>query len=248
MCTVSILRPWPVGAGGVGVRLVSNRDERPAREPARPPGVVDAGPVRVVRPIDPAGGGTWIAANDAGFVFTLLNGLEPEGERTSTVEPPSRGGIVMAIASARSIEEIEGRLRALDWAAYRPWRLVVAGAGRLLQVESAARSRRLVVRSLPDRLMVTASSRLELEARRRRERLFRKIVPRPDIARQDAFHGHTWPDRPEISVEMRRPEARTVSRTSVAITSTSVRMVYAAVPAIDTPVEVILYRSPAEVI
>jgi hypothetical protein len=35
------------------------------------------------------------------------------------------------------------------------------------------------------------------------------------IQAQDRFHRHSWPDRPEISVLMRRPDARTVSITTV---------------------------------
>lgn len=247
MCTVSVLRSWPVDASGAEFRLVSNRDERPEREAARPPSIIEAGSVRVARPIDPAGGGTWIAANDAGLVFTLLNGVDLEAE-PEAVEPPSRGGIVTRIASARSVEEVAGRLRALDLTVYRPWRLLVVGDGRLLQVDSSAPARRVIIRSLPDRFVVTASSRLAPEARRRRERLFKAVVPRPEAARQDTFHAHAWPGRPEISVVMNRPEARTVSRTSVEVTSLHVRMVYSAVPVRGPATEVLLYRSAAEVI
>lgn len=236
MCTVSILRPRPGPPEGSSLRLVNNRDERPGRAIARPPAVADDGGVRVVRPLDPVGGGTWIAVNDAGFIFTLLNGLESDRGLADAGEPPSRGGIVMRLASCVSIEDVSARLQDFDWQAYRPWRLVVVGDGRLLQVDSRAPGRREVVRSLPDRVMVTASSRLAPEARRRRERLFQTMVTRPDTARQDAFHAHGWPDRPDISVAMRRPEARTVSRTTIEITQTHARMCYASLVPLTEPV------------
>jgi hypothetical protein len=236
MCTVSILRPRPGLPEGPALRLVNNRDERPGRATALPPSVeVDAG-VSVVRPIDPVGGGTWIAVNDAGYIFTLLNGLEPDRGLAGAGEPPSRGGIVTRLASSVSIDDVIARLRAFDWQVYRPWRLVVVGGGRLIQADSGAPGRRVVVRSLPDRVMVTASSRLSPEARRRRERLFRGVVARPEVTRQDAFHEHAWPDRPDISVAMRRPEARTVSRTTIEISPTHARLSYASLVPLSDPV------------
>ncbi len=66
--------------------------------------------------------------------------------------------------------------------------------------------------------------------------LFEEMVagPGPTAALQDAFHRHEWPERPEISVMMRRTEARTVSVTTLEVEARGDRwrpeMAYEAVP------------------
>jgi hypothetical protein len=51
-------------------------------------------------------------------------------------------------------------------------------------------------------------------------------------AAQDEYHRHQWPGREAISVNMRRHDAATVSRTVVEVREGSVRMSY---QAIDVP-------------
>jgi hypothetical protein len=43
---------------------------------------------------------------------------------------------------------------------------------------------------------------------------------------QDRFHRHAWPDRPHLSVCMRRRAARTVSHTLVEVGRTRARLIY----------------------
>jgi hypothetical protein len=47
--------------------------------------------------------------------------------------------------------------------------------------------------------------------------------PDPMPERQAEFHRHSWSNRPEISVMMRRPEARTVSITTLRVEASGVR-------------------------
>jgi hypothetical protein len=46
------------------------------------------------------------------------------------------------------------------------------------------------------------------------------------LERQDAFHRHQWPDRPELSVCMSRIDARTVSYTVVDLEADRATMTY----------------------
>ena len=48
------------------------------------------------------------------------------------------------------------------------------------------------------------------------------------VERQQAFHAHRWPDRPEVSVLMTRRDARTVSRTAIEVTEARVSLRYTA--------------------
>jgi len=80
---------------------------------------------------------------------------------------------------------------------------------------------------------------------RPRLELFDQEVLNPGVtpARQDAYHAHRWPDRPEISVAMERAAARTVSRTIVEVVPARVTMRY--IPIGGEPAELTLTRSIA---
>ena len=230
MCTVSVVRPFVSASrmptGPALFRVVVNRDEQRVRPDALPP-VVEAGMrPRVVMPIDPQGAGTWVAATDAGLVFVLLNGMGP-ARLSAAGAAPSRGLIIPALLPSLSIDEALERLLALDLGGYRAWRLLVVSASRLLQVEANEHGRARHMRSfLPARFVATSSSIDGARAIQLRTRLFHELVRQPDPAAQDAFHDHQWPEVPGLSVRMDRPEARTVSRTTIEVFEDSVQLVY----------------------
>src|SRR6478672_3947680 len=106
MCTLSAIRLPACN----GLRVVFNRDELRSRPEALPPVVRKFGARTAVMPIDPQSDGTWIAANDAGLIFALLNrslrrragfGLhvvdEPRNMQAEACTPISRGVIVPAL-------------------------------------------------------------------------------------------------------------------------------------------------------
>jgi hypothetical protein len=230
MCTVSIIRtsvPDDAGAGQPILRLVANRDERRDRPRAVPPVRVQGTRTRAVMPVDPAGGGTWVAATDAGLVFVLLNGAEtaPRAARTAG-DPPSRGRIIQLLTDSLSMAEVREQLAALDWRAFRPWRLLVTDATAILDASPSPGGLRLEVGPVPATFVTTSSSLHPVETARRRTDLFDRIVDAPDPVRQDAFHAHRWPDRPEMSVVMARADAQTVSRTVVERFSDHMRLTY----------------------
>jgi hypothetical protein len=153
MCTVTVIRPEE--DGGAVLRLACNRDESRARPAALPPRIIDAGPRRAVMPIDPAGGGTWIAATDAGLILTLLNAhpgagadtsrgaamagaaaasagktaaapAPPSGTSPATAARPSRGGIIPMLLPAGRLDEAIAAAEQIDTRPYAPFRLVIA--------------------------------------------------------------------------------------------------------------------------
>lgn len=215
MCTVTII-PLPGG----GLRLMTNRDEHRSRARALHPALRETpGGVTALWPLDPVGAGTWVAANEHGVVFTLLNGNpRPMPPLPSPDRLRSRGGLIPALVHAQRAAEAGAMLRADELGDFAPFRLVAAdGAG--------------VIDAVWDRLGLTISRRalqpvcyvssgLGDDLVAQRLALFGLWMEERGVSRasQDAFHEHRWPDKPEISVMMARADARTVSVTSVEVT------------------------------
>ncbi len=229
MCTVTILPGERVSEPQFLARAACNRDESPHRVAALPPEVRRFGNRRAIFPIDPASGGTWIAVNDAGLAFTVLNGNPaPRVDNSSTAaERPefgrtSRGMIIPRLLACSSLEESREQLFALDSRLFAPFRVVMTDGDRLVETEwnIAGRSIELgALRRLDQPVICTSSGLGDDVVRGPRESLFRKFFDEGDRSRgrQDAFHAHQWPDRSEISVCMQRNGAETVSYTTVEI-------------------------------
>ena len=105
MCTVTFL---PMGDG---LRVMANRDERHTRPSAHPPSIARAGGALALMPIDPQGGGTWIAGTSAGLVFALLNAA---GE--SRAVAPSRGRLILELVDCIDLRQVVSRAQSLCWA------------------------------------------------------------------------------------------------------------------------------------
>src|SRR6266700_456283 len=95
MCTLTFV------ANEGGYLLGMNRDEKITRGHASPPAVVESGPSRAVYPQD-VEGGTWMAANDGGNAFALLN-WNDVGVVHRKVR--SRGCVIPSLISAASTRD-----------------------------------------------------------------------------------------------------------------------------------------------
>ncbi len=216
MCTVSIiaLRSAP-GA----YRLVTNRDEQRTRATGEAPSWRILGGVRVVAPRDPNAGGTWVATSERGQTLCILNGnLEPPP--APPPRPQSRGSLIGLLMPLGSNEAALDRLRQMDLSPFPPFRLVgVEPTPAGPHLFDAFWNRRALVATVDHSLPVCfVSSGLGDSAVSPRLPLFKEIVvPHPTVASQDAYHAHTWPERPEISVLMKRRDAMTVSVTSICV-------------------------------
>jgi hypothetical protein len=206
--------------------VVCNRDELRSRRRALPPS--DAAR-SVLMPIDPDGGGTWIAANDAGLVFTLLNvtGRSPRASSSGAVSRRSRGEIVRAIAGEVTHSGALRAVGALDPDDYLPFRLMVWSAVETLEILSDGWQYTYAHGPLLSPMLRASSSLGDWRVIGPRQALFEHLLAQPlTPSTQDAFHRHSWPDRPEISVFMSRGDARTVSITSVDLYPDRVSMTY----------------------
>lgn len=237
MCTVTII-PIVGPSGRGGFRLVCNRDENRARPPALPPawrpipGVGE--PLRAIYPLDPAGGGTWIAASSRGLVLCLLN----LNESPAPILPPpsmlrSRGLVIPDLIASSDRGEVGLALREMDLDAFAPFRLIAADPSgpsgvRLLEARWDRDELRIVEPAHVPACFVSsglgdafALPRLDLF-----EQVRARLTGPGAIEAQDRFHAHQWPDRPEISVRMSRADARTMSVTVVTVTDDTVEMSY----------------------
>ena len=222
MCTVSLV---PLADGA---RMVCNRDEQRGRPAAHPPRVRRAGNRAAVYPVDPVSGGTWIGVNDAGLALALLNRYRPGDTRVAV---RSRGTLIPELLAVGTIAEIRRRLTRLlesDATAVEPFTLVAVRQGNLGLATFCGRELRFESRALDRPIVFTSSSLGDALVTPPRRALFAALVrttSRP-LEGQARFHRHRWPERPEISICMSRPDASTVSRTVLDVRCTRVGLRY----------------------
>lgn len=224
MCTVTII-PDP----RCGCRLICNRDEQRSRPSAKPPLLSEQSGHQIVMPIDPICGGTWIAATDRSLVMTLLN-VNLSSMRPLSDPPRSRGEIIPSLCRADSLSKAVALAREIIPTDYAPFRLLIADHHRLWDLYSDGdRLNAIEHGDIRDQPRCFTSSGLgDDRVRLPRLGLFTTMlstIEDPFVA-QERFHEHIWPARPELSVCMSRPDARTVSRTSVVLGETEIEMVY----------------------
>jgi hypothetical protein len=207
VCTVSIV---PVDDG---FRLACNRDERPTRPLALGVRTVSIDGHEAQFPVDPHGGGTWLAVNDAGVAVALLN----RDRSAHAAGLLSRGSIVPRLIAADAVDDVRRLLLTIDVCRHDRFRVVAVDARSLLVATSDGTRLATAVTRLTAPAVFTSSSLGDAEAERVRLPLFRALViGAVDRMRgQLAFHGHRCRACGPFSVVVRRPEARTVSRSIV---------------------------------
>lgn len=225
MCTVSVV------PHDLGVRLLSNRDERRSRIPGIPPNVHALPGQRALFPVDPQGGGTWVGVNESGLIVALLNLRPPVARRTSAPRR-SRGQIVLELLRCTSAHQAMTTAAALDAERFDAFRAVVVQKGDLVVATSTGEGS---VSSTWQRfeapVMFTSSSLGDAVVEPPRRRLFERMVlqnPVDWLEGQARFHDHQWEHQPEISVRMEREDALTVSRTQVDVTNRTCQLMYEA--------------------
>jgi hypothetical protein len=234
MCTVTIV-PLPAGPAGTsgGFRFACNRDELRTRTPALPPRAVRARGREAVHPVDADAGGTWVAVNDAGLALSLLNLNPPPSAPSPPHGGASRGAIIPGLLHHDRVAAALAPALAVDPAAQRPFRLVLADRTERALVRSDGRSVELVLREPQgEPFMVTSSGLGDHLVEAPRRALFTRTFAGPAgpptdlVAAQDRFHRAHWPDRGHVSVSMARPDAFTHSHTVVRVAEDGVELVY----------------------
>lgn len=223
MCTVTVVRtPHEVC-------LACNRDEQLSHPIALPPQVSRFGHHQAVLPIDPASGGTWIAASDAGLAFVLLN-INPESRRTIPSKGSrSRGTIIPQMLPCDTLASAVTTALSLDASAFGLFRLLLVDGEELAELCSdGSQVHRVQHAPLGEPWLFTSSGLGDHRVEGCRRQLFADLFNRQADSRamQEAFHRHHWADAPHLSVCMRRMDARTVSQTRITLGRNTVSLRY----------------------
>ncbi len=220
MCTLS----W---TGGNGFRIyLFNRDEKRSRPTETAPGIFTPPErPRLIAPLDPQGGGTWIAVNEYGLTAALLNWY---GADTAPSASPrrSRGDLPReAVANRRFEDALAWANDDLDPSAYPAFLLFFGdGDGRRSLILWDGKGG--LTTDLGDiEPPVTTSSWRPLETETARRDLYHALTgPEPLLSELLAFHSHHDPERPALGPAMVRDDASTRSLTIVRISPTDVSM------------------------
>jgi len=116
MCTAT----WMLTS--TGYQIFFNRDEQKGRPEALPPTRFDDASTEFVMPVDPVGGGSWIAMNEHGLSLCLLNyyqGIQPQQPLIS------RGLLIKQLASCRNASEALATLDTVPLVHYAPFSLML---------------------------------------------------------------------------------------------------------------------------
>jgi len=225
MCTVTFI------ARQRGYCLGMNRDERLTRPEAFPTKFAKLNGRAVIGPSEPSGG-KWIAVNDRGVTFALLNWYSaPARVRAKAV---SRGEVVHSVSAAVSSDSADAALAGLPLHRINPFRLIGIVPTPREIIEWRWNLRELTRAQLRWKMRQWISSGFdEPAAQRVRTKTFRQA------RRQRCTGSLNWLRRlhrshsPEIgpfSTCMHRAEAATVSYTEVIVSSRQALMRYHAGP------------------
>lgn len=221
MCTVT----WLARAGGF--ELFCSRDELRTRAAALAPRLTETTGGRFLAPLDPDGGGTWVAVNDRGLALTLLNDYAADRRAG---EFKSRGRLVSRLAAAGSLAGSLADLEALDLGRYRPFRLLLLAPGAAPSVRHWDGRREASEPPSSPPLLTSSSRDPEGADRARRALLARVADGRLDADALLAFHRSHEPERGPLSPCMHRSDAATVSFTHLAVDGERATMSYLAGP------------------
>jgi hypothetical protein len=224
MCTVSWIRT------SVGYQLFCNRDELRTRLPGVAPRLQQRHGVHYIAPLDGNHGGSWIAVNEYGMAFCLLNryrSTEPPGRGENPYR--SRGLLLLDLVGCRCLAEVWKKIRSLQLREYPPFALVVLGyqlpamlmdwCGRYLRLDDNA-----------DQAVPLVSSSFDQEgAQTSRKMLFAQLAAKRGLADSKllhTFHTSHLPLKGPYSPCMHRSDASTVSFSRISVSDGRVEFSY----------------------
>jgi hypothetical protein len=214
MCTVTWLRE------SGGYHLLCNRDEVLARAEATPPQLVVQEGVRIVAPIDPEYGGTWVAVNEFGVSVALLN-----AGRAAAAAVTSRGLLTLHFAASESAADAFHRAAAVDWKAFAPCSVAILDPeGQAVMIEWDGTAPML--HPCADALLPLTSSSVAPEAARARR--YQEFARRgPGVRGLLGFHTSHGGRPGALSACMHRGDAATVSFSWIQVTGERINFFYA---------------------
>jgi hypothetical protein len=212
---------------GHGYDLLFNRDEKRTRKPALRPSQRAAGGVRYVAPTDGDHGGTWIAVNEFGISFCLLNrypGTEAHAARTLR----SRGWLIPQIVHTDSAYHALECLHGLPLSEFAPFQLLVFEPGMPASSFEWDGVEPAVLLDADTLMPVTSSSYEPRRVTGFRIDLYARTVgtPPPSVDALKAYHGSHGPRAGAWPPCMHREDAETVSFSHVHVGENAADFLY----------------------
>lgn len=118
MCSLN----WHPFSDHLGIAF--NRDESVKRSKALPPSHYQHDGINYLMPKDPDGQGSWIAANDRGFVVMLLNDYQGQ-LKPKEAQLISRGQLVKGVVECATWQQVEALVDAWPLKNSQPFQLAV---------------------------------------------------------------------------------------------------------------------------
>jgi hypothetical protein len=223
MCTVTFI------ARKNGYALGMNRDEQLSRVSGLPPSKKMIGGCAVLAPSEP-GGGTWIALNDTGITFALINWYSISARVKA--ETVSRGQVVNAVCTAKTPELASAVLARLPLQRINPFRLigVFPATNEIAEWRWDLKTPVRIKHRWKDQQWISSGFD-EPAAQRSRSRTFRAALKQISAGRLGwlrRLHRSHSPLAGPFSTCMHRADAGTVSYTEVNISPTKALMSYLA--------------------
>ncbi|HEY1489420.1 MAG TPA: NRDE family protein [Verrucomicrobiae bacterium] len=213
MCTVSFF------ARKSGYLLAMNRDEKLTRATGLPPKLRKVDGRVVLCPSEP-GGGTWIALNDSGVTFALINWYSVKAR--VKIDAISRGEVVNTVSAADGKTYVDSAFAKLPLAKMNPFRLIgiFPTPGEIFEWRWDLK--KLVCKKHPWKPQQWISSGFdEPKAQKTRSAVFRLALIQRSAGRLDwlrRLHRSHDPEYGAFSTCMHRADAATVSYTEIAYT------------------------------
>jgi hypothetical protein len=225
MCTVSLI------VRKSGYTLGMNRDEQLTRAPGLPPSKKTINGSIVLSPSEP-GGGTWIALNDSGVTFALINWYSVT--RRAKGEIVSRGQVVESASGAKTPGLADAALTQLQLKRINPFRLIgiFPVTGEIVEWRWDLKGLVHKKHRWNNRQWISSGFD-EPAAQRVRSRTFREALKQKSAGSFGwlrRLHRSHSPQAGPFSTCMHRTDAATVSYTEVNITPTTTSMSYQAGP------------------
>jgi len=226
------------------VIIFFSRDEMLTRSRAKPPAIIrdakeaknlkeskvlkeptEQAPLSIM-PIDQDAGGSWLSINQSGVFIGLLNAY-PEGSqkplatKTNSHLPISRGQVIIDLARATSLRQLQNYFSNSHLKQYKPFKLVFISQQQ--QQQFYWNGEQVEMSSLPP--FLSSSSYSNQAVVTYRQQLFAKLknIDRNKLLQ---FHQNHYHIDPAFSVCMHREEAKTVSLSEIQLTDEKVSYRY----------------------
>jgi len=221
MCTLS----WWIEDEDRGVFF--NRDEKRTRSAGLPPSLHQVNGRKLLMPMDPDAGGTWIGVNDSGLIVAVLNNYPYHQE---LVDARSRGLLVVdLLRDFQTAAEVGSFIGGANLEIYRGFIIFALGrSGEPVALRWDGRLLESLALSGPEAVPVLTTSSVRREdCEGFRNQLFH-ITPRePDLLR--ALHQRHHPDDPALGPLMCREDAATDSLLEIHLRSNEAKVCFQSV-------------------